>query len=587
MNKLHNLEDLDVTPEKSIVINPKETTEENISGSVEYISGSLKKANEYFRIEAASDADLYLALGDLKTDLDLYLYKDNPKNNPTAKPFASSSNRGLDTDGSFTQLKKDEDVYVEIRKNFPISGDDNFSLCLQLQTFETGSNPYLKIPNDPLFNQQWHLFNGTFTDSRNASAANLNFDLFAPESWNYSTGSKDITIAIIDTGIDNNHPDLVNNLWVNQKEKDGIPGTDDDNNGYVDDVHGWAFHDETRFYNNWVPQPKGFGQPNGQPRKAQADIGRAHGTHVAGIIGAEGNNGIGGSGINWTTSLMALNAATDDNTFPDVNLIDSMNYAIDNGAKIINMSLGSVAKATPEDFKKEGAYNDYLDQTKSQFRKVFNKAIRRDVLIVMAAGNSGQLSAETQGWKGIGNLDQSAHGIHSLAKEKHLKNIILVGSVDPDRRLSNYSSYGKRVDIAASGGNKVKPVFETDPITGQVISTETADYGIISTMLTSNASELEQSISIATEKGNYISENGTSMAAPMVSGAAALVWGENKALGADEVKNILIKSAEKIDNLKPFIKGGRSLNLLAAMDVVNGFDSDSFQNNILCAPDTI
>lgn len=580
MSKPHNLKDLGTTTEKSLLINPQENATESISGS-------LNNTSKYFRIEATSDSDLYLTLGDLKTDLDLYLYKNNPKTNPTAKPFANASNRGLDRDYSFTQIKTGGDIYVEIRKNFPISGDDDFSLCLQLDTFETGKNPNLRIPNDPLFDQQWHLFNGTFTDSKEASAANLNFDLYAPEAWTYSTGSKDITIAIIDTGIDNEHPDLVNNLWVNQKEQNGIPGEDDDNNGYTDDIHGWSFHDETRFYNNWVPQPKGFGQPNGQPRNAQGDIGRAHGTHVAGIIGAEGNNGIGGSGINWSTSLMALNAATDDNTFPDVNLIDSMNYAIDNGAKIINMSLGSVAKANPKDFKKEGAYNDYLDQTKSQFQKVFNKAIRKDVLIVMAAGNSGQLSAETQGWEGIGNLDESAHGIHSLAKEKHLKNIILVGSVDPDRRISNYSSYGKRVDIAASGGNKVKPIFETDPITGQVTSTKTADYGIVSTMLTSNASELEQSISIQTSEGNYISENGTSMAAPMVSGAAALVWGENELLNASQVKDILLKSAEKIDNLKPFIRGGRSLNLLEAMDIVNGFDSDLLEERILCVPDTI
>ena len=579
MSKVHDLKNLGTTPETSLIIDPKNNDLNNISGT-------LENTSKFIRIEAKNASDLYLALGNLKTDLDLYLYKDNPKIDPTAKPFASSSKRGLDQDNSFTQIKKGEEIYVEIRKNFPISRKDNFSLCLELRAFETGKNPGLKIPNDPLFSQQWHLFNGTFTDSEQASAANLNFDLYAPEAWmHYSTGSKNIPIAIIDTGVDIKHPDLTNNLWINQKEKNGIPGNDDDNNGYIDDIHGWSFHDETRFYNNWVPQPKGLGQPNGRPRNAQGEIGRAHGTHVAGIIGAEGNNGIGGSGINWNTSLMALNAATDDNTFPDVNLIEAMNYAIDNGAKIINMSLGSVAKATPEDFTKEGHYDDYLDQTKSQFRKVFNKAVRQDILIVMAAGNFGQLSAETQGWKSIGNLDQTSHGIHSFAKKRHLKNIILVGSVDPDRRISNYSSYGReRVDIAAPGGNKVKPIFETDPITGLVTSTKTADYGIFSTMLTSNASELEKSISITTKQGNYISENGTSMAAPMVSGAAALVWGENKSLGPDQVKNILMRSADRIDSLKPFIRGGRSLNLLNAMDTVNGFDSDVLlKNSILCA----
>ena len=148
---------------------------------------------------------------------------------------------------------------------------------------------------------------------------------------------------------------------------------------------------------------------------------------------------------------MALNAASDENMFRDNDIVDAMHYAIDNGAKIINMSLGSVAKASPEDFKKPGAYNDFLDQTRKQYRKAFRKAAKKDVLIVMAAGNNGQLSAETQGWKNIGDLDQSAHSIHSHIKKKHLNNVILVGSVDPDRRISAYSSYGKRVDIAAEG----------------------------------------------------------------------------------------------------------------------------------------
>ena len=102
-------------------------------------------------------------------------------------------------------------------------------------------------------------------------------------------------------------------------------------------------------------------------------------------------------------------------------------------------------------------------------------------------------------------------------------------------------------------------------------------------MVTSNASVREKSISMITKQGNYISENGTSMAAPMVSGAAALVWGENESLGPDQVKKILMRSAEKIDHLKPFIRGGRSLNLLNAMDTVNDFDADLlFENSIMC-----
>ena len=256
-----------------------------------------------------------------------------------------------------------------------------------------------------------------------------------------------------------------------------------------------------------------------------------------------------------------------------------MNYAIDNGAKVINMSLGSYAKASPKDFKKPGHYNNYLDQTREHYRKAFNKALKKDVLIIMAAGNNGQLGAEMHGWRNIGNLDESSHSIHSHATKKQLKNIILVGSVDPDRRISSYSSYGKRVDLAAPGGNKHKPIFETDPITGQLSSTRTADYGIVSTVLSDRSSDLETSLGTAKNKSSYRSENGTSMAAPMVSGSAALIWGAKPSLRAKDIKHILLKSANELDTLKPFIKGGKSLHLYKAMLMAHDYDLDALEEN--------
>ena len=579
MSQVLQLDELGLTRDQTLNIDPNER-------EFTFIQGNLAKSSHIFRILAERKSDLYFQLGDLSTDLDLYLYRSNPIEGPNNRAFTSGSRSGLQGDGAFTMVSTDEDIYVEIRKNPPASSRDNFSLCLQIRAYPTGNNPNLTIPNDPLFERQWHLFNATFADHISGSASNLNFDLGAPESWYFSSGSKDVPVAIIDTGIDNQHPDLIGNLWINEAEKGGFKNVDDDQNGYIDDIHGWDFFDPRRNPLSWTPRFTGAGRANGDVRDSQAEITRSHGTHVAGIIGAEGNNGVGTAGINWSASLMALNAASDENMFRDNDIVDAMHYAIDNGAKVINMSLGSVAKASPDDFKKPGAYNDFLDQTRNQYRKAFRKATKKDVLIVMAAGNNGQLSAETQGWKNIGDLDKSSHSIHSHAKKKHLDNVLLVGSVDPDRRISTYSSHGKRVDIAAPGGNKDKPIFETDPVTGQLSSTRTADYGIVSTVLSDRSNPVEDSISIATDDGLYRSENGTSMAAPMVSGAAALIWGVNPSLSAKDIKRILLKSADKLDTLKPFIKGGKSLNLYSAMLMTNGYDIDaSTESSLMCVPE--
>ena len=581
MSQIIPLSELGLNKKKTLKLDPFEQY-------ITLIQGEIKEPSYLFKVEAQEDTDAYLYLGDLQTDLDFYLYKSNPLNDQSARPFVSSSRPGVQKEQTFAILKKGEDIYIEIRKNPPINLNDNFNLCFKIQAYLTGQNYNLTLPNDPLFNRQWHLFNATHIGQSNGSTANLNFDLGAPEAWYFSTGTKDIPIAIIDTGVDSQHPDLRDNLWINMEEKNGIKNVDDDQNGYIDDIHGWDFYDKRRNPLSWAPQLSGTGRANGDVRQSQAEITRSHGSHVAGIIGAKGNNGIGTSGINWTTSLMALNAANNDNMFTDNDIVEAMHYAIDNGAKVINMSLGSVAKVSPDDFKKPGLYNDYLDQTRNQYRKAFNKAVKKDVLIVMAAGNNGQLGAETRGWKNIGNLDESAHSIHAHATKKHLDNILLVGSIDPDLRISSYSSYGKRVDIAAPGGNKDKPIFQTDPITGQLSSTETADYGIVSTVLSDRANDLEMSLGIAKNKGSYRSENGTSMAAPMVSGSAALIWGAKPSLGAEDVKHILLKSANKLDTLKPFVKGGKTLHLYQAMLMAYEDDLDAVSEDMpLCVPESL
>src|SRR5690606_12340536 len=120
-------------------------------------------------------------------------------------------------------------------------------------------------------------------DNTGQSGGRAGSDINATDAWSVTTGSPEIVVAILDTGIDLDHPDLAANLWVNPAERAGN-GSDDDGNGFADDIHGW------NFVNN---------SPN-------VDDDHSDGTHVAGTIGAVGDNGVGVVGVNWNVKLMTL-----------------------------------------------------------------------------------------------------------------------------------------------------------------------------------------------------------------------------------------------------------------------------------------
>ena len=159
-----------------------------------------------------------------------------------------------------------------------------------------------KYDKEPLYSQQW-----------GPAAIGL------PSLWNKPLiSTKRPVIAIIDTGVDTEHPDLKDNIWVNEKEKNGVTGKDDDGNGIVDDIHGYDFVNKTG----------GMADFNG------------HGTHCAGIAAAVGHNGIGITGANPDALIMPITVMQSDGTGDVATIIKGIDYAAANGADVISMSLG-------------------------------------------------------------------------------------------------------------------------------------------------------------------------------------------------------------------------------------------------------
>ncbi len=258
-------------------------------------------------------------------------------------------------------------------------------------------------PNDPLFAQQWALENTGQTGGRAGA------DIGATRAWVNGTGSKEIVVAVVDTGIDIHHPDLVDAIWVNTGE---IPdnGLDDDNNGYADDVNGYDFSAG----NATVYDP--------------AD-GDQHGTHVAGSIGAVGDNGIGISGVSQRVTIMPVKFLGPWGGGEYEGAL-ALRYAVDNGARVINCSWGGGPSKL---------IGDALDY-----------AAEHGVLVVCAAGNWGMdLDSLTDFKFYPSSYDSTA--------------VISVAATDDSDRLARFSNYGvTEVDVAAPGVDVTSTLpFET------------------------------------------------------------------------------------------------------------------------------
>lgn len=369
----------------------------------------------------------------------------------------------------------------------------------QAKTPKAPKPPKGKTPNDREYKAQWDMKK-----------------IQAPVAWGVDPqgqGNANVVVAVIDTGINYQHEDLAQNMWRNPSEVPGN-GADDDGNGYVDDYYG-------------IDTTDGDSDPR--------DI-DGHGTHVAGVIGAVGNNKRGIAGLNWRVKLMALRVLGEEGGTTE-GIVEAMNYMLDMKASGVNIRVAnhSYGAELPS-----GTPFDPLEKT------ALDTAAGAGILSAIAAGNGG--------FDGVGDDNNVTPHFPSGYSSP---GSISVAATDRDDRLSRFSNYGTgSVDLAAPGVDiistypyefiKVRPAPGATPTPSATPGATPVPGGAVLVQVPSN-------------KG-YKLLSGTSMAAPHVAGAAAMIFGfgeyTNRNFTVQQVRNFILNGADKLPQLKGKLKTG-------------------------------
>jgi subtilisin family serine protease len=468
-------------------------------------------------------------------------------------------------------------------------------------------------PDDPRFGNLWGLRNTGQTVDGQAGTADADID--APEAWDRNRGSASTVVAVADSGVAWEHPDLAPNVWSNADEIAGN-GVDDDGNGRIDDVRGWDFVD--RDNNPWDYD--------------------GHGTHVAGTIAARGNNGVGVTGVAWQASIMPVRVLDALGSGTNANIADGFTYAAANGAKVVNASLGggfesqtmsNAITSSPNTLFVVAAGNDGANnEVTPQYPCNFEAA---NVVCVAATDNTDALA----GFSNYGSIsvDLAAPGVDIESARPHETDAFSDGfesglgawtvqsgpwgtqSVLGTTWLvdSPNTTYASNADWAIRTSAKVDVGVRTDCalrfnygtflaagdwlfVQSSTDGTTWTDMGRIGDTdgfiedaflalaggsryyrfrLTSDASVNESgafidNVRISCPGGTYGSDDyayssGTSMAAPHIAGAAAVLLSDTPRATVAEVKAALLNSGDPVADLIGRTVSGRRLNLNAAL----------------------
>lgn len=352
------------------------------------------------------------------------------------------------------------------------------------------------VPNDPGFKDMWALRNTGQTSpvaypGVETPAGIPGVDIGAETAWNTTQGSESVVVGVVDQGIDFNHPDLADNIWTNP--------SDDADLGFPGDIHGWDFyHNDATVFDNPL-------------NKTGPDAPDSHGTHVAGTIGARGNNNRGVTGINWRVKLMSLKVLGDPDDENDEPAPSSVSTTIRAYGYARQMRIRWRESGGTRGANIRVLNNSYGGSGKSQSELNAILALaQEDILFVAAAGNDGS----------------DNFGVPQYPSSYNAPNLISVAATDHNDKLASYSNFGARaVSIGAPG-----------------------------------------SAILSTTPGNtYAYFWGTSMATPHVAGAAALICAANPAITATQLRGVLAFTGPRVAALEGKTTTGRRLNVANAM----------------------